>query len=56
MLLVLSWTAAGATTLFAGWAVYWFEFFYFTVLCLVVSVPFHLFVEMPLQRVIPRGY
>lgn len=53
---LVTWQKAGVTTLFAGWAVYWFEFAYFTLLCLAIALPFFVLVEMPFQRMIKRGY
>lgn len=56
MLALPSWASVGVTTLFAAWAVFFFEFGYFVILCLAVALPFSPTIEMPLQRVIRRGY
>lgn len=56
MSLTRSFANAGATTMFAAWAVYYMEFVYMTVLCLVLAIPFNVTVEMPFQRMLKRGY
>lgn len=56
LLAVPSWTSVGVTTMFAAWAVVLFEFAYFSLACLLMALPFYCTVEMPLQRVIKRGY
>jgi hypothetical protein len=51
-----SFVAAGVTTLFAAWAVYWLQVVYFSLLCLVLALPFAVTVEVPFHRMIKRGY